>query len=87
MKNIVKTIAMAAIASLALAGCIKHEPYGHRPDVDPNGGSHGGGNGGGGTEEKLIVKERSDWSISYVRRIDDVNADGELEQWERFHPF
>ena len=88
MKNLLKTIAMAAIASLALAGCIKHDPYGHRPDVDPNGGSHGGGNGGGGggNTEKLIVKERSDWSISYVKRIDDVNADGELEQWERFHP-
>ena len=43
MKNLLKTIAMAAIASLALAGCIKHDPYGHRPDVDPNGGSPGGG--------------------------------------------
>ena len=31
MKNVIKTFALAAIAALALTGCIKHEPYGHRP--------------------------------------------------------
>ena len=86
MKNLLKTIAMAAIASLALAGCIKHDPYGHRPDVDPHGGGHGGGNGSGGgnTEEKLIVKERSDWTVRYVAREDWVNDDGSVDKVEHF---
>ena len=77
-----RTIALAAIASLALTGCIKHEPYGHHTDPGPDNGGHHGGN----TEEKVVLNERSDWSISYVTRIDDVNEAGELEQWERFHP-
>lgn len=77
-----RTIALAAIASLALTGCIKHEPYGHHTDPGPDNGGHHGGN----TEEKVVLNERSDWSISYVTRIDDVNDAGELEQWERFHP-
>ena len=60
MKSMIKTFALAAIAALALTGCIKHEPYGHRPDDGGNGnGGHGGG--GGNTEEKLVVRERTDW--------------------------
>ena len=74
-----RTIALAAIASLALTGCIKHEPYGHHTEPGPDNGGHHGGN----TEEKVVLNERSDWSISYVTRIDDVNEAGELEQWER----
>jgi hypothetical protein len=78
MKSMFRTIAMAAIASLALAGCIKHEPHGHRP------GSDEGGNGGGGNvEEKLVVKERTDWSIRYIGREDYVTDTG-VEQVERF---
>ena len=58
-----RTIALAAIASLALTGCIKHEPYDHHNPGPDNGGHHGGG-----TEEKLVLNERSDWSIRYVNR-------------------
>ena len=82
MKNLIKTFALAAIAALALTGCIKHEPYGHRPDDGGNGnGGHGGG--GGNTEEKLVVRERTDWSIKYIGREDYV-TDAGVEQVERF---
>jgi len=78
-----RTIAMAAIASLALAGCIKHDPFDHsRPLPDgPDGG--GNGNGGGKTEEKLVVKERNDWSIKYIGREDFISEVG-VERVERF---
>ena len=79
MKNMFRTIAMAAIASLALTGCIKHDPV-HRPDPYEGGN---GGNGGGKTEEKLVVTERSDWSVRYVGREDYVDGDV-VEQVERF---
>ena len=59
-----RTIALAAIASLALTGCIKHEPYGHHTEPGPDNGGHHGGN----TEEKVVLNERSDWSIRYVNR-------------------
>ena len=80
MKTLFKTFALAAIASLAITGCIKHEPYGHRTDYDGGEGGHGGGN----TEEKLVLNERSDWSVAYVGREDYVNEFGAVEQVERF---
>ena len=85
MKNVIKTVALAAIASLALTGCIKHEPYSYRPYPDDGGGNggHGGGGGGGTPSEKLVVRERSDWSIKYIGREDYVTDSG-VEQVERF---
>ena len=75
-----KTIALAAIASLALTGCIKHDPYDHHSGQRPDDGGHGGGN----TEEKLVLTERSDWSVRYVAREDWVNDDGVVERVEHF---
>ena len=81
MKNMIKTFALAAIAALALNGCIKHEPYnGHRPGPDD-----GGGNGGGTpSEEKLVLRERTDWTVRYVSREDWINEDGVYEKVEHF---
>ena len=80
MKTLFRTIALAAIASLALAGCIKHEPYGHHTNPGPDNGGHHGEN----TEDKLVLNERSDWSISYVAREDWENDDGSVEKVEHF---
>ena len=80
MKTLFRTIALAAIASLALAGCIKHEPYGHHTNPGPDNGGHHGEN----TEDKLVLNERSDWSISYVAREDWENEDGSVEKVEHF---
>ena len=71
MKNVIKTFALAAIAALALTGCIKHEPYGHRPYPD-DGGGHGGHGGGTPTEEKLVLKERTDWKATYLGRTQNL---------------
>ena len=66
MKNMIKTFALAAIAALALTGCIKHEPYnGHRPD---DGGGSGHGGGGTPSEEKLVLRERTDWKATFLGR-------------------
>ena len=78
MKSMFRTIAMVAIASLALAGCIKHEPYSHRPDPE-----HGGGHGGQ-TEEKLLLTQRNDWTIRYIGRENQVYDDGTTAVQERF---
>ena len=75
-----RTIALAAIASLAFTGCIKHEPYGHQTNPGPDNGGHHGGN----TEEKLVLNERSDWSIRYVAREDWENEDGSFDRVEHF---
>ena len=80
MKTLFKTFALAAIASLAITGCIKHEPYGHHTDYEGGEGGHGGGN----TEEKLVLNERSDWSVRYVAREDWLNDDGTVDQVEHF---
>ena len=78
----IKTFALAAIAALALTGCIKHEPYnGHRPD---DGGGSGHGGGGTPSEEKLVLRERTDWKVQYLAREDWVNDDGSLEKVEHF---
>ena len=77
MKTLFKTFALAAIASLAITGCIKHEPYGRHD-------GHEGGDGQGRTEEKLVVNERSDWSVRYVAREDWVNDDGTVDKVEHF---
>lgn len=83
MKNMIKTFALAAIAALALTGCIKHEPYGHRPGPD-DGGGNGGHGGGTPSEEKLVLRERTDWKVQYLSREDWVNDDGTLEKVEHF---
>ena len=62
MKNVIKTVALAAIASLALTGCFKHEPYGHRPGTDD------GGDNGGRTEERLNLVKKTNWTVEYVGR-------------------
>ena len=72
-----KTVALAAIASLALTGCIKHEPYGHRPE------GHEGGNGGR-EEEKLLLTKRTDWTIRYQGRQDVTYDDGTTAVLEEF---
>ena len=84
MKNVIKTFALAAIAALALTGCFKHEPYGHRPDPDAGGGNGGHGGGGGNNQEQLIVREHAEWAIQYVGREDYVNEYAEVERVERF---
>ena len=84
MKNVIKTFALAAIAALALTGCIKHEPYGHRPYPDDGGGDGGHGGGGGNNQEQLIVREHAEWAIQYVGREDFLNDFGEIERVERF---
>ena len=84
MKNVIKTFALAAIAALALTGCIKHEPYGHRPYPDDGGGNGGHGGGGGNNQEQLIVREHAEWAIQYVGREDYVNEYAEVERVERF---
>lgn len=81
MKTLFKTFALAAIASLAITGCIKHEPYGHQTPYE---GGGEGGHGGGNTEEKLVLNERSDWAVRYVAREDWVNDDGSVDQVEHF---
>ena len=81
MKTLFKTFALAAIASLAITGCIKHEPYGHQTPYEGGEGGHGGG---GSTEEKLVLNERADWSVRYVAREDWVNDDSTVEQVEHF---
>lgn len=73
-----RTIAMAAIASLALAGCVKHDPWSHRTDPD-----HGGDNGGR-TEEKLLLTQRSDWTVRYMGRENQVYDDGSTAVLEHF---
>ena len=88
MKTLFKTIALAAIATLAVTGCVKHEPYIHRPDVDPyDGGGQGHGGGGGGTETVDPGKKvRDDWSFSYVDREDYQDPQtGGWSEVERFH--
>ena len=77
MKRLFKTIALAAIASLALTGCFKHDP------IDRHGGYEPGGNGRDEVE-KLVVNERSDWHVSYVAREDWVNDDGSVDRVEHF---
>ncbi len=72
-----KTLALVAIATLALTGCYKHHPIDRNDGRDPH-------EGGGRTEEKLVVNERSDWSIRYVAREDYVNDDGTVERVEHF---
>ena len=77
MKNVIKTVALAAIASLALTGCIKHEPYGHRPGPD-------GGENGGRTEEKLLLTKQDGWSVRYLGRDSQVYDDGTTAVLEKF---
>lgn len=83
MKTLFKTFALAAIASLAVTGCIKHDPFDHHTDYDGGHGSHGGGGGG---QETVTPKAnvREDWSIQYIGREDYVNDYGEVEEVERF---
>lgn len=76
MKRMFRTIAMAAIASLALTGCMKHDPINHRPDE-----GHGGNGGGGKTEEKLVVTERNDWNVRYLGRVQDSES---MAMFEKF---
>ena len=83
MKTLFKTFALAAIATLAITGCIKHDPYINRPDVDPNGGS-GQGHGGGGEIVTPKANARADWSVTYMGREDYVNEYGGIEEVERF---
>ena len=76
MKGMFKTLALVAIATLALTGCYKHDPV-VRPDNNTPQGP---------TEEKLVVTDMSDrdWSIRYVAREDYFNDDGGVEKVEHF---
>ena len=77
MKNVIKTVALAAIATLALTGCFKHEPHGYRPDPDDDGN-------GGRTEEKLNLVKRTDWSVRYLGRDNATYDDGTTAVLEKF---
>lgn len=73
-------IAMVATAALALTGCYKDDPVYRHDGREPQ------GNGGGRKEtEKLVVTERSDWSIRRVAREDWVNDDGSVDKVEHFN--
>ena len=80
MKTLFKTFALAAIASLAITGCIKHEPFGHRTDYDGGEGGHGGGN----TEEKLLLTKQDNWTVRYLGRDNVVYDDGTSGVLEKF---
>ena len=84
MKNVIKTFALAAIAALALTGCIKHEPFGHRPYPDDGGGSGHGGGGGGTPTEKLLLVKQDGWSVKYLGRDPVVYDDGTSAVLEKF---
>ena len=85
MKDMIKTFALAAIAALALTGCIKHEPFGHRPYPDDGGGSGSGHGGGGGTpSEKLLLVKQDGWSVKYLGRDPVVYDDGTSAVLEKF---
>jgi len=71
-------IAMVATAALALTGCFKDDPVNRRDGREPDGG-------GRKETEKLVVTERSDWSIRYVAREDWVNDDASVDQVEHFN--
>ena len=75
MKGMFKNLTLVAIAALALTGCYKHNPIDRNDGRDPQGPA----------EEKLVVNERSDWSIRYVAREDWVNDDGSVEKVEHFN--
>ena len=81
MKTLFKTFALAAIASLAITGCIKHEPYGHHTDY---GGGEGGHGGGGNTEEKLLLVKQDNWTVNYIGRDNVVYDDGTSAVLEKF---
>ena len=78
MKRLFYSVSVAVLAALMLSGCDKHDPVDRRSDSNNN------GRNGGGTEEKLVVTERSDWSIRYLAREDYVNDDGSVDQVEHF---
>ena len=75
MKGILRTLALVATAALAMTGCYKHNP------IDRNEGP----NHQEPAEEKLVVTEKSDWSIRYVSREDWVNDDGSVDAVEHFN--
>ena len=70
-----RTIALAAIAALAITGCIKHEPY-VRPDH--------GGQGGGRTDDKLLLVLQDSWKVQYMGRENAVYDDGTTAVLEVF---
>ena len=84
MKNVIKTLALAAIAALALTGCIKHEPFGHRPYPDDGGGNGGHGGGGGTPSEKLLLVKQDGWSVKYLGRDPVTYDDGTSAVLEKF---
>ena len=75
MKTMFRTIALAAIAALAITGCIKHEPY-VRPDH--------GGQGGGRTDDKLLLVLQDSWKVQYMGRENAVYDDGTTAVLEVF---
>ena len=78
MKGMFKYFALVAIATLAMTGCYKHNPIDRNDGPDHQGGDDR-------TEEKLVVNERTDWSIRYVAREDWVNDDGSVDKVEHFN--
>ena len=74
MKTMFRTIALAAIASLAFTGCIKHEPM---PRPNP----HGENNGRDQENEHYIS---NDWPIRYLGRISESDENGKVVVKERF---
>ena len=84
MKNVMKTLALAAIAAMALTGCIKHEPFGHRPYPEDGGGYGGHGGGGGSTSDKLLLTKQDGWTVKYLGRDKIVAEDGTTTALEAF---
>ncbi|MGX8692029.1 MAG: hypothetical protein ACSW70_05465, partial [Eubacteriales bacterium] len=72
-----RTIALAAIASLALTGCIKHEPYDHHGHGQPGGDN-------GRTDDKLLLVKQDDWTVRYMGRKNVVYDDGSNSVVELF---
>jgi len=70
-------LALAAIASMALTGCYKQNPVDRNDGRDPRDPDER-------QEDKLAVRERTDWSIQYTGRIDKVFEGGVTEKMENF---
>lgn len=70
-------LALAAIASMALTGCYKQNPVDRNDGRDPRDPREP-------EEEKLAVRERTDWSITYTGRVDRVFDGGVTEKMENF---
>ena len=82
---------MAAIVVMTVAGCTKYIPFypqgGETPENPSRpGGGQGGEQGGGGQQGggETAIKERSDWSVTYIGRANYTEQDQTVSRVEEF---